>query len=91
MTARRRFRRAAVAIGGGLLVLLGILGSALPVLPGMVFLVAGLLLWSTEFRWAKQLLTRLRQWIGDRAGAGRYLRGLGFRSRPHRAGEEEGD
>ena len=80
-----------MAIGGGFLVLLGLLGSALPVLPGLVFLVAGLLLWSTEFRWAKQLLARVRQRISDRPGNGRYLRGLGFRSRPTRAGEEEGD
>ena len=91
MTARRSFRRAVVAVGGGLLVLLGLLGSALPILPGMVFLVAGLLLWSTEFRWAKQLLARLRKWISDHPGNNRYVRRLGFRSRPHRAGEEEGD
>lgn len=91
MTPRRSFRRTCVAIGGGLLVLLGLLGSALPVLPGMVFLVAGLLLWSTEFQWAKQLLARVRQWISDRSGDSRYVRGLGFRSRPRRAGEEEGD
>lgn len=91
MTPRRSVRRAFVAIGGGLLVLLGLLGSALPVLPGMVFLVAGLILWSTEFQWAKQLLARVRQWISDRAGTGKNLRGLGFRSRSHRAGEEEGD
>ena len=80
-----------MAVGGGLLVLLGLVGSALPVLPGMVFLVAGLLLWSTEFRWARQLLARVRQWISDRSGNSRYARRLGFRSRPHRAGEEEGD
>ena len=56
-----------MAIAGGLLVLLGVAGFALPVLPGTVFLVAGLLLWSTEFRWAKDLLTRVRAWIAHRS------------------------
>ena len=66
MTVQRNFRKALVAIGGGLLVLLGLLGFALPVLPGTVFLIAGLLLWSSEFRWAKRVLVRVRQWIRNR-------------------------
>ncbi len=67
MNVQRNVRRAFVAIAGGLLVLLGLAGFALPVLPGTVFLVAGLLLWSTEFRWAKDVLTRVRAWIADRS------------------------
>lgn len=55
-----------MAIGGGLLVILGLAGFALPLLPGTVFLVAGLLVWSSEFRWARDLLARVRAWLADR-------------------------
>ena len=65
-SAQRSFRRAAVAIGGGVLVLVGLVGLALPVLPGTLFLISGLLLWSTEFPWAKRLLARTRRWIKAR-------------------------
>ena len=44
MPVPRNIRKALVAIGGGLLVLLGLAGFALPILPGAVFLIAGLLL-----------------------------------------------
>lgn len=66
MSVRRNFRRAYVAIGGGLLVILGLAGFALPLLPGTVLLVAGLLVWSSEFRWARELLARVRAWLADR-------------------------
>ena len=55
-----------MAIGGGLLVILGLAGFALPLLPGTVLLVAGLLVWSSEFRWARELLARVRAWLADR-------------------------
>lgn len=90
MTVLRNLRRVLVAVGGGLLVLLGLLGSALPILPGMIFLVAGLLLWSTEFPWAKQLLSRVRKWLSDRSGKDREIRWLGFGTQPRDTGEEEG-
>ena len=66
MSVRRNFRRAYVAIGGGLLVILGLAGFALPLLPGTVLLVAGLLVWSYEFRWARELLARVRARLADR-------------------------
>lgn len=56
-----------MAIAGGLLALLGLAGFALPILPGTVFLVAGLLLWSTEFSWARDVLAKVRSWIADRS------------------------
>lgn len=77
MTMPRTVRRAFVAISGGLLFLLGLLGSALPILPGLVFLVAGLLVWSTEFAWARQLLARVREWIRKRSGIDGNGKGLG--------------
>ena len=66
MSVRRNFRRAYVAIGGGLLVILGLAGFALPLLPGTVLLVAGLLVWSSEFRWAREVLARVRAWLAGR-------------------------
>ncbi len=67
MSIRRDLRKALVAIGGGLLVLVGVAGFVLPILPGTVLLVAGLLLWSSEFRWARDLLARVRAWLADRS------------------------
>lgn len=45
-------------VGGGLLLLLGLVGLALPVLPGWLFIIPGLSLWSTEFVWAARLRRR---------------------------------
>ena len=67
MSIRKDLRKALVAIGGGLLVLVGVAGFVLPILPGTVLLVAGLLLWSSEFRWARDLLARVRAWLADRS------------------------
>lgn len=67
MSVQKNFRRALVAIGGGLLVLVGLAGFVLPILPGTVLLVAGLLVWSSEFRWARELLARVRAWLKDRS------------------------
>lgn len=67
MRIRKDLRKALVAIGGGLLVLVGVAGFVLPILPGTVLLVAGLLLWSSEFGWAKDVLARVRAWLADRS------------------------
>ncbi|WP_420611979.1 PGPGW domain-containing protein [Candidatus Spongiisocius sp.] len=67
MSIRKDLRKALVAIGGGLLVLVGVAGFVLPILPGTVLLVAGLLLWSSEFRWARDVLARVRAWLADRS------------------------
>jgi uncharacterized membrane protein YbaN (DUF454 family) len=45
---------------GGILVALGILGLILPVMPGWIFLIPGLIILSTKFQWAEKLLERLR-------------------------------
>ncbi len=70
MSIRKDLRKALVAIGGGLLVLVGVAGFVLPILPGTVLLVAGLLLWSSEFGWAKDVLARVRAWLADRSAKG---------------------
>ncbi len=61
MIQHSRLRRAYVALGGGLLVILGLVGLVLPIIPGLVLLIAGLILWSSEFGWAKRLLARIRR------------------------------
>jgi len=45
---------------GIILVVLGLLGLILPIMPGWVFLIPGLILLSTKFTWARRLLERLR-------------------------------
>lgn len=40
---------------------LGAVGLLVPVLPGVLFLIAGLLILSTEYLWAGHVLTRLRR------------------------------
>ena len=75
MRLQKNFRRVLVAIGGGLLILLALAGFVLPILPGTVLLVAGLLVWSSEFRWARDLLARVRAWLEDKRSS---------RSRPRR-------
>ena len=40
----------------------GLLGLALPILPGWVFVIPGLMILAREFVWARRLL----QWLKDR-------------------------
>jgi uncharacterized membrane protein YbaN (DUF454 family) len=47
---------------GGILVLAGLLGLALPILPGWVFVIPGLMLLGREFTWARRVL----QWLKNR-------------------------
>ena len=53
-------RRWARIAAGGVLVLAGLLGLALPILPGWVWLIPGLMLLAREFPWAKRLLDWLK-------------------------------
>jgi uncharacterized membrane protein YbaN (DUF454 family) len=45
---------------GWAFILLGILGLFLPVLQGILFLLIGLMILSSEYVWAHDLLTKLR-------------------------------
>lgn len=42
--------------GGFFLVLLGVLGLILPVMPGWVFLIPGLIILAEEYAWARGIL-----------------------------------
>jgi uncharacterized protein len=48
-----------VLAAGWAFILLGIAGILLPILPGIPFLVVGLVILSTEYLWAHQILTKL--------------------------------
>ncbi|HZQ92362.1 MAG TPA: PGPGW domain-containing protein [Terriglobales bacterium] len=81
MTAKRI---ATIALGWAFL-LLGVAGLVLPILQGILFIVIGLLILSTEYVWAHHLLRRLREKFpsaarrADRAGgrAQAWLRRIG--------------
>lgn len=48
--------------GGWILVVLGVAGLMLPVLPGAPLLIAGLVMLSADHRWARNCLRRVRVW-----------------------------
>lgn len=54
-------KRILVLIVGWGFILLGIAGLFLPVLQGVLFLLVGLIILSSEYVWAHRLLTRLRE------------------------------
>ena len=54
-------KRILILIVGWAFILLGILGLFLPVLQGVLFLVVGLIILSSEYVWAHRLLTKVRE------------------------------
>ena len=54
-------KRLAILIVGWGFILLGIVGLFLPILQGVLFLVVGLIILSSEYVWAHHLLTQLRE------------------------------
>ena len=57
------FRWVIAASVGGTLVLLGLTGLVLPVIPGIPLLIAGLAILATEFTWAEVLLNRTKDQV----------------------------
>ncbi len=57
---RPTFKRALVLVVGWAFILLGIAGLFLPVLQGILFLLIGLFILSSEYVWAHNLLHRLK-------------------------------
>ncbi len=55
-----KLKKVVILIVGWAFILLGIAGLFLPVLQGVLFLVVGLFILSSEYVWAHQLLQRLR-------------------------------
>ena len=56
-----RIKRVLVLIVGWCFILLGIVGLFLPILQGVLFLLIGLIILSSEYVWAHHLLAKLRQ------------------------------
>src|SRR5579871_2370156 len=54
-------KRLAILCAGWGFILLGIAGLFLPVLQGILFLLIGLIILSTEYAWAHHLLQRLKE------------------------------
>ena len=55
-----RAKRLAILIAGWAFILLGIAGLFLPVLQGILFLLIGLIILSSEYVWAHKILMRLK-------------------------------
>jgi uncharacterized membrane protein YbaN (DUF454 family) len=66
----------ALKVASGLsLVILGIIGLILPVMPGWVFLIAGLVILGQHFHWARKVL----KWAKARFEDARRIAGGGTR------------
>ncbi len=58
---RKTIKRAVILVVGWAFVLLGIAGLFLPVLQGILFLLIGLFILSSEYVWAHNLLQKLKK------------------------------
>ncbi len=58
---RARAKRIAIEVVGWVFIVLGIAGLFLPILQGILFLLIGLFILSTQYAWAHRLLHRLRE------------------------------
>jgi uncharacterized membrane protein YbaN (DUF454 family) len=56
----RKLKRIAVVLVGWMFLLLGIAGLFLPILQGILFILIGLMILSTEYVWAHHLLGKLK-------------------------------
>lgn len=56
----RPVRRAIVLVIGGTLLLLGLLGAMLPVMPGFAFVLLALAILAVEFAWAARWLHKIK-------------------------------
>jgi uncharacterized membrane protein YbaN (DUF454 family) len=58
---KQKLKRIGILIVGWGFIVLGIAGLFLPILQGVLFILIGLLILSTEYVWAHNLLEKLRQ------------------------------
>ncbi len=49
--------------GGWALIAVGIAGCILPVIPGIPFLIAGLIILARDYAWARFALRRVKRWV----------------------------
>jgi uncharacterized membrane protein YbaN (DUF454 family) len=57
----RHTKRILILMVGWAFILLGIVGLFLPILQGVLFILIGLVILSSEYVWAHHLLTRLKE------------------------------
>jgi uncharacterized membrane protein YbaN (DUF454 family) len=57
----RQAKRILILIVGWAFILLGIVGLFLPILQGILFIMIGLIILSSEYVWAHHLLTRVKE------------------------------
>lgn len=65
---KKRLKRIGLLILGWAFILLGIAGLFLPILQGVLFILIGLLILSSEYVWAHNLLQKLRRRFPKIAG-----------------------
>ena len=78
---RTKAKKMAVLLVGWAFILLGVIGLFLPVLQGVLFLLIGLFILSSEYVWAHQLLLKLRRryptldarWVQAHAAAQKWI------------------
>jgi len=70
----RSGKRIAVTIAGVVVLLIGIAGLALPILPGWILIFAGLAILGTEYVWAQRLLRKARETAANAANKVRRKR-----------------
>jgi hypothetical protein len=71
----RSGKRIAVTIAGVVVLLIGVAGLALPILPGWLLIFAGLAILGTEYVWAQRLLRKARETAANAANKVRKKRG----------------
>jgi hypothetical protein len=81
---KRNGKRVAVTIGGFTLVLAGLAGLILPIVPGWLLIIPGLALLATEYVWAQRLLVLAK----DKAIKTKDLM-LGKKDKPSSSATEE--
>jgi hypothetical protein len=63
---RNTLVRIGVGIAGSALLLLGIAGLLVPILPGWALIIGGLLVLGREFAWADRTVAPLRRFLEER-------------------------
>ena len=60
LTMAQKLKRIAIIVIGWIFLLLGVAGLFLPILQGVLFILIGLMILSTEYAWAHHLLSKLK-------------------------------
>ena len=67
MRKRRLISTAGITTGGSTLVLVGLAGLFLPVIPGVIAIAAGMTLLARRFAWAERVVDGVKRRLPDRS------------------------